>query len=869
LSEKPATTVDKSAALDLNVVRVSIKTHLKNQAHQWLTPFDQNTPASAVEAVLKKRCESVDEALVSLWNAIGMPKQYSLVAVGGYGRGELFPFSDVDVLILIDKEPDEINTEKLETFCGSGWDIGLEIGHSVRTTAQCVEEAGKDITVQTALVESRLLAGNSSNFKSLNSSLKNLLEVKTFFRKKTLELRQRHAKYQETPYSLEPNCKESPGGLRDLHVILWVCRAANLGNSWAEMAKKGLITPFEAAKLRNNERTLKKIRYQLHVTTGRREDRLVYDVQTQLAESLGYRPTSAKRSSEQLMQQYYLAAKAVMQLNTILLQNIELSIFGANAEPVVIDNEFQETDSLLDIRDDDVFARNPSAMLRAFIVMQQNPRLKGMSARMLRQLWHSRVKINSEFRKNPVNKALFIEFFKQPQGIVHELRRMNETSVLGRYLPVFRKIVGQMQHDLFHVYTVDQHILTVVRNLRRFTMAEHAHEYPYCSQLMANFDDHWLLYVAALFHDVAKGRGGDHSVLGEVDARKFCKDHGLNQENTDLVAFLVKHHLTMSNTAQKKDLSDVEVLKEFAALVKTPRNLTALYLLTVADIRGTSPKVWNAWKGKLLEDLYRLTLKYLGGEAPNRRQMLAEQQAEARRILRLYALSDDVQDKLWAQLDVSYFLRQGPSDIAWHTRHLYWRVDAEQPIVKARLSPIGEGLELLVYTRDEMDLFARICGYFDSKNLSILDAKIHTTSHGYALDSFLIQHDSHHEFYRETLSLLEAELQDRLVKRQPLEPPVFGRMSRQSRHFPVRPSVDLKPDEKGNQYLLTVSATDRTGLLYSITRLLAQYKVNVQTAKIMTLGERAEDTFLLYGQSLNSGKLQIQLEAELLELLSI
>ncbi len=858
-----------SAAPDLKEVRIRIKTQLKSQAHHWLTPFDQNTPASAVESVLKKRCISVDEALVSLWQSLEMPEEYSLVAVGGYGRGELFPFSDVDVLILIDQEPNEVNTEKLETFCGSGWDIGLEIGHSVRTPDQCIEEASKDITVQTALVESRLLVGNRQNFKSLSASLKRLLEVKTFFRKKTLELRQRHAKYQETPYSLEPNCKESPGGLRDLHVIFWVCRAANLGNSWAEMAQKGLITPFEAAKLRNNERTLKKIRYQLHVTTGRREDRLVYDVQTQLAESLGYRPTAAKRSSEQLMQQYYLAAKAVMQLNTILLQNIELSIFGANAEPVVIDDEFQETDSLLDIRNDDVFANNPSAMLRAFIVMQQNPRLKGMSARMLRQLWHSRVKINSDFRKNPVNKALFIEFFKQPQGIVHELRRMNETSVLGRYLPVFRKIVGQMQHDLFHVYTVDQHILTVVRNLRRFTMAEHAHEYPYCSQLMANFDDHWLLYIAALFHDVAKGRGGDHSVLGEVDARKFCKDHGLNQENTDLVAFLVKHHLTMSNTAQKKDLSDVEVLKEFAALVKTPRNLTALYLLTVADIRGTSPKVWNAWKGKLLEDLYRLTLKYLGGEAPNHRQMLAEQQAEARRILRLYALSDDVQDKLWAQLDVSYFLRQGPSDIAWHTRHLYWRVDAEQPIVKARLSPIGEGLELMVYTRDEMDLFARICGYFDSKNLSILDAKIHTTSHGYALDSFLIQHDSHNEFYRETLSLLEAELQDRLIKRQPLEPPVFGRMSRQSRHFPVRPSVDLKPDEKGNQYLLTVSATDRTGLLYSITRLLAQYKVNVQTAKIMTLGERAEDTFLLYGQSLSSGKLQIQLEADLLELLSI
>lgn len=862
-------TSEKSPEVDLNAIRIGIKSQLKSQSNEWLTPFSAETSADSVDNALRIRCQCVDDALIALWKALEMPSGYALVAVGGYGRGELFPFSDVDVLILIDHEPDAVNTEKLETFCGSGWDIGLEIGHSVRTLDQCVEEAAKDITVQTALVESRFLCGDSNNFIELSKNLQSKLEVKNFFRKKTLELRQRHAKYQETPYSLEPNCKESPGGLRDLHVISWVSRAANLGSSWADMAKQGLITPFEAAKLRNNERMLKKIRYQLHVTTGRREDRLVYDVQTQLAESLGYRATAAKRSSEQLMQQYYLAAKAVMQLNTILLQNIELSIFGSNAQSVVIDDEFQETDALLDIRDDEVFARNPSSMLRAFIVMQQNPRLKGMSARTLRQLWHNRVKINSEFRKNPANKALFIEFFKQPQGIVHELRRMNETSVLGRYLPAFRKIVGQMQHDLFHVYTVDQHILTVVRNLRRFTMAEHAHEYPYCSQLMANFDDHWLLYIAALFHDVAKGRGGDHSILGEVDARKFCKDHGLNDENTELVAFLVKHHLTMSNTAQKKDLSDVEVLKEFASMVQTPRNLTALYLLTVADIRGTSPKVWNAWKGKLLEDLYRLTLKHLGGETPNRRQMLAEQQAEAKRILRLYALSDDVQDKLWAHLDVSYFLRQGPSDIAWHTRHLYWRVDSEHPIVKARLSPIGEGLELLVYTRDEMDLFARICGYFDSKNLSILDAKIHTTAHGYALDSFLIQHESNSEFYRETLSLLEAELQDRLVKRLPLEAPLFGRMSRQSRHFPVRPSVDLKPDEKGNQYLLTVSATDRTGLLYSIAKLLAQYKVSIQTAKVMTLGERAEDSFLLYGQSLNSQKLQIQLETDLLELLSI
>ncbi|HEY1058667.1 MAG TPA: [protein-PII] uridylyltransferase [Limnobacter sp.] len=853
----------------LNDVRLEIKQQLKADSHLWLTPFNADSKDSDVEKALRERCKAVDQALISLWNSMGFPEEYALVAVGGYGRGELFPFSDVDVLVLLDREPEGQDIEKLEQFCGSGWDIGLEIGHSVRTYEQCIEEANKDITVQTALVESRLICGNTLHFKLLQEGLDQSLDVKTFFRKKTLEQRQRHAKYHETPYSLEPNCKESPGGLRDLHVLLWVAKAAKLGNSWAEMAVHGLITPFEAAKLRNNERILKKIRYQLHVTTGRREDRLVYDVQTPLAESLGFAPNGAKRSSEQLMQRYYLAAKAVMVLNTILLQNIEISIFGANSQEEPIDDDFQEADGLLDIRHDRVFAENPSAMLRAFIVKAQHPELKGMSARLLRQLWHDRVRINSEFRANPANKALFIEFFKQPQGIVHELRRMNETSVLGRYLPAFRRIVGQMQHDLFHVYTVDQHIMQVVRNLRRFTMDEHAHEYPFCSQLMANFEDHWILYIAALFHDIAKGRGGDHSTLGEVDAADFCRDHGLGEENTDLVTFLVRHHLTMSNTAQKKDLSDIDVLKEFAGIVKTPRRLTALYLLTVADIRGTSPKVWNAWKGKLLEDLYRYTLKLLGGEAPTHRQMLAEQQAEAKRILRLYALSDDVQDALWKQLDVSYFLRQGPSDIAWHTRHLYWRVDAAQPIVKARWSPLGEGLDVLVYTRDETDLFARICGYFDSKNLSILDAKIHTTKHGYALDSFLIQQDSGAGFDREFLSLLEADLQDRLGKRQPLADPVLGRMSRQSKHFPIRPTVDLVPDEKGNQYLLSVSATDRTGLLYSITKLLAKYKVNVQTAKIMTLGGRAEDTFLINGQSLNSQKLQIQLETDMLELLSI
>lgn len=845
-----------------------IKQFLKEQAPAWTTPLSPNAKVTEVESALKSRSKVVDAALVQLWNSFDMPKGYALAAVGGYGRGELFPHSDVDVLVLIDQEPDPKAVQALEGFCGAGWDIGLEIGHSVRTLEQCLEESAKDITVQTALLESRLICGNKKAFNSLSKKLKDAIDVKQFFRKKVLELKQRHAKYFETPYSLEPNCKESPGGLRDLHVIGWISTSAGLGETWSAMAKNELITPFEAAKLRKHERVLKRIRYQLHVVSKRREDRLVYDIQTQLAESFGYKATPTKRSSEQMMQGYYLAAKAVMQLVDILLQNIEAFIFKTNFNTLQIDKDFQACGNLLDIRSEETFAENPSNMLRAFIVMQQNPMLKGMTARTLRSLWHHRVKINSNFRKAPANKELFIEFFKQPRGIVHELRRMNELGVLGRYLPVFRKIIGQMQHDLFHVYTVDQHIMTVVRNIRRFTMAEHSHEYPFCSQLIANFDKHYLLYLAALFHDVAKGRGGDHSVLGEVDALKFCKEHGLDDDDADLIAFLVRHHLTMSNTAQKKDLSDPEVIKEFAEIVQTPRKLTALYLLTVADIRGTSPKVWNAWKGKLLEDLYRVALRELGGQGPNQRELLNEQQTEAKRILRLYALSEDVQDELWKQLEVSYFLRQDPSEIAWHTRHLYWRVNADEPLVKARLSPLGEGMEILVYTRDEVDLFARICGYFDSRSLSILDAKIHTTNHGYALDSFLIASSPNEEGIRETLSQIEAELANRLIVKQPLDEPIFGRMSRQSKHFPVKPSVDMRPDDKGNQYILTFTATDRTGLLYSVSRLLAQFKVGVRTAKIMTLGERVEDSLLIYGTSLTSQKLQIQLEAELLDLLS-
>lgn len=845
---------------------LAFKEEIRAAQASAIQTFNDNHKA---ELLLKGLCRSVDHVLEKIWKHFGVPKECSLVAVGGYGRGELFPHSDVDVLILLDKAPTPETQSKLECLVQLFWDIGLDIGHSIRTIDECLQESAADITVQTSLLEARLVCGSRSLFRNLQQRYAEAMNPQKFFQEKLLELRQRHVKYEDTPYSLEPNCKESPGGLRDLQVILWVARAANLGNSWRELANRGLITNTEAHQLKRNERAFKDIRARLHVISGRREDRLIFDIQTPIAESFGFKTTDSRRASEYLMQRYYWAAKAVTQLNLILLQNIEAVLFPQPSVPRPINERFNEVNGFIDIASDDTFQSNPSALLEIFLVMARHSELKGMTARTTRALWHARLLIDAEFRHNIFNRSLFLQILQAPQGITHALRRMNQMSILGRYLPNFRRIIGQMQHDLFHAYTVDQHILMVVRNLRRYTMPEHAHEYPFCSQLIANFDEPWVLYIAALFHDIAKGRGGDHSVLGMADAKKFCYDHGLNRANTELVIFLVQNHLTMSQVAQKQDLSDPDVVLNFANLVKDERHLTALYLLTVSDIRGTSPKVWNAWKGKLLEDLYRMTLRVLGGEAPSKDSVLKNRQNDALKALRLVGIPPDAHEKLWQQLDVGYFLRHDASDIAWQTRVLYDRIDSSTPVVKCRLSTIGEGLQITVYVKDQPDLFARICNYFDIKNFDILDAKIHTCKNGYALDTFMVSEPSFAHQYRDIINLIEHELSESLSLQTPLSPPNRGRLSRMSRNFPIVPTVDLRPDEKGQYYLLSISANDKNGLLYSIAEVLTKYKINLHTAKIMTLGERVEDVFIVDGAALQGARTQIQFETDLLEALRV
>jgi [protein-PII] uridylyltransferase len=843
---------------------------------------DSGASTRHVHATLRQLAQLADSSLRELWTLAALPASCALVAVGGFGRGELFPHSDVDVLLLL---PEDVSPEhdgalqaSLEAFIGSCWDAGLEVGSSVRNLRECLAEADKDVTVQTALLESRLICGDAGLYTRFGEAFRQALDPQAFLVAKTLEMRQRHNKFENTPYALEPNCKESPGGLRDLQLILWMTKAAGLGETWDALARSGLATAHEVRQIKRNEALLSLIRARLHLIAGRREDRLVFDLQTAVAESFGFQNETRQdlpvRASEQLMREYYWAAKAVTQLNQILLLNIEERLHPSTHALRPINERFYEKAGMIEVASDDLYHHHPHAILETFLLFESTVGIRGLSARTLRALYNARVLMTARFRNDPVNRETFRRILMQPAGITHAMRLMNQTSVLGRYLWVFRKIVGQMQHDLFHAYTVDQHILMVLRNVRRFFMAEHAHEYPFCSQLAAGWDKPWILYAAALFHDIAKGRGGDHSDLGARDVRRFCLQHGIGREDSRLIEFLVKEHLTLSRVAQKADLSDPDVIADVAHRVGNERYLTALYLLTVADIRGTSPKVWNAWKGKLLEDLYRYTLRVLGGRAPDPDAEIEARKREALAQLALHAERFESHKRLWSTLDVSYFMRHEAGDIAWHARQIARHLgpvglDPHRPaLVRARRSPVGEGLQVMVYTADRNDLFARICGYFDHANFSIVDAKVHTANNGYALDTFQVVTGMLPEHYQELMHMVEADLTQALGVTNSLPSPSRGRVSRRVKSFPVAPRVDLRPDEKAQRWLLSISASDRPGLLYLIARVLARHEISVQLAKVSTLGERVEDTFLVHGPALQQNRLQIEVETELLDALS-
>ena len=816
---------------------------------------------------LHQHARLVDQVLQEL-SAQLLPTHMAVLAVGGYGRGELYPASDVDVLLLIPEDPGSADQAALEAWIQACWDAGLEIGHSVRTVDACMDEAAQDISVETTLLEARLLWGSQSLHKLFHQHFQERFDPNHFVEAKLLEARARHIRFEDSAYKLEPNIKESPGGLRDLQVIMWLAQAGGLPPTWNGLVRAGRLGLAEARRIASKEATLALLRIHLHLLARRREDRLAFDFQAELAARIGLPPATEIRASEQLMQRYYRAARQVMLINEILCPALQQLISPSNQPAQPIDGEFHLLGNAIGLRDLQLFERDPAAILRAFLAAMQNLSAPAFEATALRALWRAQRLIDSGFRANPTNLASFLSILRQPRGVTWALQAMSRYGILGRYIPAFGRVAGQMQHDLFHVYTVDEHILTVVRNVRRFTVTEFAHEYPLASRLIAEFDQPELLYLAALFHDIAKGRGGDHSGLGSADARRFCRQHGLPREDAELVSWLVQEHLAMSRTAQKEDLSDPDVISAFATKVGTPRRLAALYILTVADIRGTSPKVWNAWKGKLLEDLHHATLAHLSG-----RQHHSDYQAkqdEARAKLALYGIPPDAADELWKALDESYFLRFEPQEIAWHARMLWQQRKPSDAVVRGRLAPVGEGMQVLVYCPDQADLFARICSFFARHQFNVVEAKIHTTRNAYALDSFQVLDDAQRDIhYRDFLPFVEHELARALDPSTAPVPVPAARISRRLKHFPIQPQVEIRPDERGRYHILSITCGDRVGLLHNIAQVFLRHGIDLYSAKILTLGERVEDRFLIRGDSLGKHKTLLALEQDLLQALSL
>lgn len=812
--------------------------------------FGEGQPA---DSLVHARAHLVDEVLREAWRRF-LPESTSaltLVAAGGYGRSELLPHSDIDILLLHAKGSLDQHRSGLEKFTAFLWDIGLEVGQSVRTVEDCVEEAAKDITVITNLLESRFLIGDPGLYGEMQTALTpdKVWPVDEFFRAKRAEQAARYRKYDDTGYKLEPNVKESPGGLRDIHTIGWVAKRHFGSQTLHELRDHGFLTKTESDELFAGQDFLWRVRFALHMITGRKEDRLLFDHQVKVAKLFGYEDTNLNRAVEQFMQLYYRTIKSLSCLNDMLLQLFEEAILRPDADKPaqVLNARFQIRGGYIEARDDEVFKRTPTALIEIFLLSQRNAGI-GIAARTVRMILRDNKLMTAQVRTDVKSRSLFIEMFLEGNGLTRALRRMNRYGVLGRYLPQFGKVVGLMQYDLFHTLTVDEHSLYVVRNLRRMGMARFRHELPFCSELFDQLPKPELLYLAGMFHDMAKGRGGDHSEIGANDAKAFCLDHGLSSTDAELVAWLVHQHLTMSLTAQRADISDPQIVADFAQKVGDRQRLDYLYLLTVADIRATNPALWNSWRASLLRDLYRTTKRTLerGLDNPMRQdEIVAEAQTKALLLLGVRGVSEDVARAVWARFDNDYFLRHSPEELAWHLPKIVDIRDEQLPLVLVDAIG-GRGTTVFVYTRDRDHLFGLSTGVLARLGLNILDARINTTADGFTLDSYVVMEGdgspitqpARFDEIREGMCkmLLDATISVVDVNR---------RMSQRQKHFTTPTSVRFSQDTARNRTILELVTGDRPGLLSTVGRVFHKRQILLDAAKIGTIGERAEDVFFI------------------------
>ncbi|MDX1592752.1 MAG: [protein-PII] uridylyltransferase [Gammaproteobacteria bacterium] len=814
--------------------------------------FLAGTPASLL---VPRHAAFIDAILERAWSRYFAADEpdIALIAVGGYGRGELHLGSDIDLMILLRGDDHERYRERIEPFVTFLWDIGLEVGHSVRSLAECSEQSASDITIETNLLEARLLCGPGDLFAALGGLIRDdsVWTSRRYFEEKLAEQKARHARYHDTGYNLEPNVKESPGGLRDIQMIGWVSKRHFAADTLHDLVDHEFLTEEEYATLIEGQAFLWQVRFALHVLAERREDRLLFDYQRTIAEQFGYHDEEDHLGVEQFMKQYYRVVMELSRLNEMLLQLFQETILFADdhARPQPLNRRFQVRHRFLEAVDDQVFVNYPFALLELFLLMQQHPELKGVRASTIRLVRSHRHLIDDEFRADVRARSLFMEILRQPQGITHELRRMNRYGVLAAYLPAFGAVVGLMQYDLFHVYTVDEHTLRVVRNLRRFAVPEHHHEFPRCSQIIQTLPKIELLYLAGLFHDIAKGRGGDHSKLGASDAEQFCRDHYLGRYDTQLVTWLVDHHLAMSRTAQREDTSDPDVINSFANLVADQVRLDYLYLLTVADIRATNPTLWTSWKETLLAELYTSTKRALrrGLEHPlDAQERIRGVSVMARALLKARQVPDAAVDAIWSGFSEEYFLRHKADEIAWHTQLIASHDAPDRPLIAVRQEGSRGGTEIFVYTRDAERLFAQTTSILEQLGLTVADARIISSRTGHTLDSYVVLDDSGAPIeadYR--LDEIRERLEQGLCAPGSEPHPVARRTPRHLQHFPMPTRVDFSSDIAGERTVVELIAADRPGLLSRIGQAFARCGARVQNAKIGTFGNRAEDVFYI------------------------
>jgi len=821
----------------------------------------QFDPQENVNQLLIKHSAFVDTVLSICW--VHFLKQYaselSLIATGGYGRNELFPNSDIDILILMENSDTSAFQDNLSSFSNFLWDIGLKPGQCVRTIAECVETATEDQTVLTSLLETRLLFGNQALFNELTKTIasKKLWTSEDYFAAKMQEQESRYTKYHDTAYNLEPNVKEGPGGLRDLQNISWVFNYHYEPTSLKELVKFGFFSEAEYTELAACRNVIWRIRFALHAHTKRGEDRLLFDYQRELATQFGFLNENKNPDVEQFMQFYFRTVMKLERMNEMLLQLFreELESHGQIKELYPVNAHFVSINGYLDTKTEDTFSKHPLALLKIFTLLQSNPSLKGVRASTIRLINENIHLIDDTFRANKKANQLFLSILKSPIGITDQLRRMNRYGILAAYIPAFSSIVARMQYDLFHIYTVDAHTLFVVRNLRRFSLEKHSNEVPFCTSVFARINKPEILYITALFHDIAKGLGGDHSVLGEKIALQFCTQHKISRLHTKLITWLVRNHLVMSMTAQRKDITDPDVIYEFAQLVGSIEYLNHLYLFTVADIRSTNPTLWTSWKSSLLSELYTMTHSAIRRGIQNpieKSERIEDNRHEAKEELLGLGVSEVTIEKTWNRFNDDYFLRHTANEISWHTIAIASSTQEDLPLICLRPQTQRDSVEIFVYSKNKDNIFSISAGTLDHLGLSILDARIITMKptksleDEYVLNSFQVLEQSGGQFLDLDRELrICSELRDNLLNHRVSEQRNILRESRQAKHFPIKSRIIFHKDPLDRYTIIELITTDHAGLLASMGEAFIELELQLHDAKITTIGGRVEDMFYI------------------------